>query len=80
MAGVMYPNIEKRRADLGVSKVKMAERLGLSIRGLEKKLTGESEFTAREVRELALWWGNSADELMADVKLTTQNARVPSNS
>ncbi len=66
MAGIIYPNIEKRRADLGTSKVRMAEKLGLSIQALDNKMTGKSEFNAREVRTLSKWWNVSADELLSE--------------
>lgn len=65
MAGIMYPNIESKRADLGVPKKHMAERLGIAEQTLANKLDGTSEFTAREVRELALWWGVSTDSLIS---------------
>jgi len=66
MAGIIYPNIEKRRDDLGVSKEKMREKLGISAQALTNKLDGTSEFTAREVLTLSQWWRTSADELLAD--------------
>jgi transcriptional regulator with XRE-family HTH domain len=66
MAGIIYPNIEKRRDDLGVSKERMREKLGISAQALANKLDGTSEFSAREVRTLSLWWNVSADELLDD--------------
>ena len=74
MAGIIYPNIEKRRADLGTSKVRMAEKLGLSIQTLDNKMTGKSEFNAREVRTLAKWWNVSADSLIGEAVLVEQEA------
>lgn len=66
MAGIIYPGIEKRRADLGTPKSLMAEKLGISIQALANKMDGTSEFSAREVRTLALWWNVSADSLIAE--------------
>lgn len=71
MAGIVYPNIEARRADLGVSKSRMAEKLGIAQQTLENKLDGTSEFSAREVRTLSLWWNTSADELLREAEFTT---------
>lgn len=64
MAGIVYPNIEARRVDLGVPKVRMAEKLGIALQTLDNKLDGTSGFTASEVRLLSEWWGTSADELL----------------
>lgn len=74
MAGIIYPGIESRRADLGVSKVRMAEKLGISGQALANKMDGTSEFTAREVRTLAIWWNVTADSLLADA-IETDEAR-----
>jgi len=64
MAGIIYPNIEKRRKDLGTPKAHMAKRLGISETALANKMDGTSEFTAREVRSLAKWWNVSSDSLI----------------
>ena len=74
MAGIIYPNIEKRRADLGVTKQRMGEKLGISQQALANKMDGTSEFSAREVRTLSLWWGTSADELLAEAVVTEKSA------
>lgn len=66
MAGIIYPGIEKRRAELGTPKAFMARKLGISETTLTNKMDGTSEFTAREVRTLALWWNVSADSLIAE--------------
>jgi len=66
MAGVVFPNIEARREDLGVSKVRMAEKLGIALQTLDNKLNGVSGFTAAEIRTLSSWWGVSADELLKE--------------
>lgn len=71
MAGIIYPNIEARRADLGVPKAHMAKKLGIAEQTLANKMDGTSEFTAREVRTLAKWWNVSADSLLAEVIATT---------
>ena len=73
MAGIIYPEIEKRRADLGTPKVLMAKKLGISETALANKMDGTSEFTAREVRTLAKWWNVSSDSLLAEVIITTDN-------
>lgn len=66
MAGIIYPKVEERRADLGTSRVRMAEKLGISETALANKMNGTSEFTAREIRTLALWWNVSADSLLSE--------------
>lgn len=66
MAGIIYPNIEARRNDLGVTKSRMAEKLGIALQTLDNKLDGTSGFTASEIRTLSLWWGTSADELLEE--------------
>lgn len=64
MAGVIFANIENRRADLGVTKTRMAEKLDISEQALTNKLTGVSEFSAREARTLSKWWNTSLDVLL----------------
>ena len=64
METVGYPAIEARRADMGVSKQAMADKLHLSWEGLNKKLNGDSEFTLAEVEVVADWWGLCIDELI----------------
>ena len=64
MAGIVYPNIEAKREDLGVSKIRVAQKLGITQKTLDNKLSGVSGFTAREVRELSMWWGVSMDKLL----------------
>ena len=66
MAGIIYPKVEERRADLGTSRVRMAEKLGISETALANKMNGTSEFTAREIRTLAKWWNVSADSLISE--------------
>ena len=66
MAGIIYPNIEKRRDDLGTTKARMAEKLGISETTLANKMNGTSEFTAREVRTLSQWWNVSSDSLLSE--------------
>lgn len=66
MAGIIYPKVEERRADLGTSRVRMAEKLGISETALANKMNGTSEFTAREIRTLAQWWNVSADSLIGE--------------
>ncbi|RNL44761.1 helix-turn-helix domain-containing protein [Paraeggerthella hongkongensis] len=63
MDTVHYPAIEARRADLGVTKRAVADRLGLSWEQASKKLSGEVEFNLTEALELAEWWGLCLDEL-----------------
>ncbi len=67
MAGIIYPKVEERRADLGTSRVRMAEKLGISETALANKMNGTSEFTAREIRTLAMWWNVTTDSLMCEV-------------
>lgn len=64
MAGIIYPAIEKTRENLGSPKALMAEKLGISQTALYNKLSGASEFTAREIRTLSEWWGVSSDVLL----------------
>ena len=64
MPGTVYPKIEERRTELGTSKTRMAEYLDIDIKTLNNKLNGETEFSAREVKKLALWWGDSIDRLL----------------
>ena len=66
MAGTIFPLIEQKRADLGTSKVRMADKLGISVQALDNKMTGKSEFTGSEIRTLAIWWNTSADYLMSE--------------
>ncbi len=66
MAGIIYPGIERRRAELGTPKAFMARKLGISEQALANKMDGTSEFSAREVRTLALWWNVSADSLISE--------------
>jgi hypothetical protein len=66
MAGIIYPGIERRRAELGTPKAFMARKLGISEQALANKMDGTSEFSAREVRTLALWWNVSADSLIGE--------------
>lgn len=64
MAGTIYPHIEERRQELGTPKNLMASRLGISYDALRNKLDGKSEFTAGELKKIALWWGVSVDYLI----------------
>lgn len=66
MAGIIYPKVEEKRKDLGVSKERMREKLEISYTALDNKLDGTSEFSAREIRTLSLWWNVSADELLSE--------------
>lgn len=66
MAGYIYPRIEARRKDLGITKTRMAEVLGITHRALNNKLAGRSEFSAREVRLISIWWGVTIDSLLED--------------
>lgn len=66
MAGIIYPGIERRRAELGTPKAFMARKLGISEQALANKMDGTSEFSAREVRTLALWWNVTADSLISE--------------
>ena len=59
-----YPAIEAKRADLGVPKQAVADRLGLSWEQTSKKLAGEVEFSLSEVAVLADWWNLCIDELV----------------
>lgn len=59
-----YQAIDAKRADMGVSKQAMADKLNLSWEGLNKKLSGNSEFTLAEVAVIADWWGVCIDELI----------------
>ena len=63
METVHYPAIESRRAELGVTKRAVADRLGLSWEQASKKLSGEVEFSLSESIALAEWWGLCLDEL-----------------
>lgn len=69
MAGIIYPKVEEKRKDLGVSKERMKDKLGISYTALDNKLDGTSEFSAREIRTLAMWWNVSADELLSEAVL-----------
>ena len=71
MAGIIYPNIERKRDDLGTPKTRMAEKLGISEQALANKMNGTSEFSAREVRTLAQWWNVSSDSLISEAVLIT---------
>lgn len=64
METVGYPAIEAKRAELGVPKAAMADKLSLSWEGLNKKLNGEAEFNLAEAAVLADWWGVCIDELI----------------
>lgn len=64
MKTVGYPSIEARRAEMGVSKQAMADKLHLSWEGLNKKLNGDAEFNLAEVEVIADWWGMCIDELI----------------
>lgn len=64
MPGICYPRIEQRRSELGTTKTRMAEKLGITVQCLNRKLKGTNEFTANEIKELAVWWSTSADWLM----------------
>lgn len=64
MKTIGYPAIEAKRVDMGVSKQAMADKLNLSWEGLNKKLSGNSEFTLAEVQVIADWWGMCIDELI----------------
>ncbi len=59
-----YPAIEAKRAELGIPKARVAEKLELSWEGLDAKLCGEREFTLTEILALSEWWGICADELV----------------
>lgn len=60
-----FPNIDSRRAELGVTKVHMAEQLGISYQALVNKLDGTSEFNSTELRKIHEMWGDSIDDLLA---------------
>lgn len=64
MAGIIYPNVERQRADYGTTKARMAKALGISESALANKLDGTSEFTAREIMTLAKWWNVTSDSLL----------------
>ena len=64
MAGTIYPHIEEHRQELGTPKSLMASRLEISYDALRNKLNGKSEFTANELKKIALWWGVSVDYLI----------------
>lgn len=64
MGKVHYPTINAKRAELGVTKQAMADRLGLSWDGLNMKLCGEREFNITELIAISDWWGVCIDELV----------------
>lgn len=66
MAGIIFPNIEAKRKDLGVPKANVARKLGIALQTLDNKLDGTSGFTAIELKTLSEWWGVSADELLKE--------------
>ncbi len=45
--------LERARRRAGLPKRAMAERLGMSVRKLEKKMQNRAEFTAREIAVLS---------------------------
>ena len=66
MAGVVFPRIADKMADLGSPAVRVAEKLGIRVQTLTNKLCGISGFTADEVKTLAEWWGCSTDDLLCE--------------
>lgn len=72
MAGTVSQRIEDRRADLGVTCTRMAEKLGTSPSSVSRRLAGKSEFTAEDIKTLAEWWGVSADELLGTSPLAVR--------
>lgn len=56
--------IERYAAENGIKKQAMCERLGISLPTLNKKLVGDSQFSAREIRALAVWWRVPSDYLL----------------
>ena len=45
--------LERARRRVGLPKRALADKLGISVRKLEKKMGNSSEFTAREIRLLS---------------------------
>lgn len=43
-----YPELERRMVEEGISKTRIAETLGISLRSVVKKCMGESRFTWEE--------------------------------
>lgn len=61
---ICYPAIEARRDDLGVPKQKMANKLEISLSGLENKLSGRTEFKFSEIVTLSDWWNTPVSQFM----------------
>lgn len=57
--------VDAERERRGVTKQAVADRLGLSWEGTNKKLTGQTEFSLSELVSLADWWGVCLDQLVA---------------
>lgn len=57
--------VDTERECRGVTKQAVADRLGLSWEGANKKLTGHTEFSLSELVSLADWWGVCLDQLVA---------------
>lgn len=57
--------VDAERERRGVTKQAVADRLGLSWEGANKKLTGQTEFSLSELVSLADWWGVCLDQLVA---------------
>lgn len=73
MAKTIFPGVERKRDDLGTPKAHMARKLGISEQALTNKMNGTSEFSASEIKTLAVWWNVSTDELMADSYIPAGN-------
>lgn len=52
MSKVMYPVLEGQIAARGIKKTAIAKRIGCSERSLYSKLSGKTQFTWAEVRDM----------------------------
>lgn len=60
----MFPNIEAERARLGMSRVKLAEELGVSYATLKNWMRGTTDIPVSKVVEMAQMFNCSTDYLL----------------
>ena len=64
MQKILYKNIEAERARLSLTKVKFAEKLGVTSQTYLKWIRGQSDISASKLRLMAEMCDCSADYLM----------------
>ncbi len=60
----MFPNIDAERARLGMTKVGLAETLGVSYSTMKSWMSGRTDIPSSKIIEMTRLFGVSADYLL----------------